>query len=256
MLLLASVSTVSAIGPLNPNMVGKFGMAIGGLQGVANVAIPEATLKSYGWDPSPENLAAVKATGTAALSSTATFLPLVLLKTSVTKALTYGILVRLIFVADYLAQGHDQLVGTKKEGTIVWFALNLAVVTGLWQNADWALGWGIKAVAAIAVLSGAQMAISPAFALTKYGSKSSVGTEFGLLAEALGGILAGSGLATYALATGKDAMAAIGYSFVPFSLALIKSVFVTKQYQKANMDIAPLIGWIVISTIMIATLAF
>mmetsp|Transcript_14532 Transcript_14532/g.35140 ORF Transcript_14532/g.35140 Transcript_14532/m.35140 type:complete len:278 (-) Transcript_14532:98-931(-) len=262
--LAASIPAAAAAGPslgLNPNVVAVVGMTLAGIQGFINVVIPEANLKAYGWVPSKENLAVVKTAGTAALSTTAMHYQLLINKSSeddgVNSALAVGILVRLVFVLDYLLRGHDKLIGTKKEGTMFWLALNTVVLVGLvfgWESSS--SGFGIQAVAAMIFFSGSQMALDPKHALQTYGTKTSISTEFGLLVEALGGILAGSGLSTYAIATGKDATTAVGYSFIPLTLTLIKSVFITRQYQKANMDTTPLIGWIVMSSILVATLSF
>jgi len=251
--------SVANFATLNPNTVAKFGVALGGVQGLANMVIPKTNLQQYGWEATPENLAAVKAAGTAALSTTAMHLQLLIDNSSVDKALAAGILVRLFFVAEYLLWGHDNLIGTKREGTLSWLVLNAVVFLGLVLSPEGSFLklFGVRFVAMIAVASGGLMAYDPASSLEKYGTKDSpIPLEFGLLVEALGGILAGSGLSTYAISSGKGVNTAVGYSFIPFTLTLIKSVFVTKNYQKANMNTAPLIAWIVMATIMIGILSF
>ncbi len=156
-----------------------------------------------------------------------------------------------------LINGESQKMKTKSDGVVAWLAVNSAVLYGLWKDAEWATT-AVKAIAALGLLSGGIMALDPLKGLQLYGREVTppLSTEFSLLIESYGSILAGGAVMMMAHASGTDVTKAIGYGFIPLVLVLAKSVFVTKKYQQANMDTAPLIGWIVIASTIIATLCF
>ena len=86
--------------------------------------------------------------------------------------------------------------------------------------------------------------------------KSPVPNELALLIESQGAILEGGAFVFWALASGAEVTKVIVYGCIPLVLVLVESVFSTKQYQQANMDAAPLVGWIFLVSVFVGTLSF
>ncbi|CAB9501307.1 expressed unknown protein [Seminavis robusta] len=249
-------------GPLDAhaNTVAKTALALGGIQGAFNLLCAEAVLEGYGWSTSnAQNVIAVKGAGFAALANTWMNYQYLVAGADSNTALCSGLAVHWIGGLAALINKDPAKTGTKASGVAAWLAIDSAVLYGLSKNADWATNYGIKAIAVLALLSGGLMAADPARGLQLYGRNAAappLSTETALMVEAHGAILSGGGAMMLAVASGIEATKVVGYAFIPFTLALIKSVFITKQYQKAGMDTAPFIGWIAMTAVFVGTLCF
>lgn len=244
-------------GPLDTAIVTKVAVGLGVGQGLLNLLCPEKTLEGYGWSTKKENLVAVQGAGFASLANVV--MNYQMLQTGdVSKALSSALMMYVLSALASLINEDFKALGAKTQGSYVWIALNGAAVYGLSTGADWAMNKTIPAIAAMAFLAGSISLWDPVKGLALYGrdSKAPLSTETGLLIDSLGAIHAGSAAMMYAYSTGVETTKVIGYGFIPFVISLVKNVFVTKNYQKLNMDTTPFKVWIAMALVIIGTLSF
>lgn len=249
------LSVRGGAGPLDPALVAKVATGVLLAQGTVATLAPEPSIVSYGYEPTPAGILAMRRVGVAILDVGIMAFGLLYKDWSVNTAAGVSAFIWAAEILGSTLNDEATTIGFSNINMMVWLAIHFATAYVYLTDGSSA-PTVMKAMSLFTIGTCLPLMFFPSVGFQSYGFDLAKIIDSDLAVfKSVGACLAAIGVFVGSVACGVSPSKALGYAFVPSTLLNIIMLFITKEGEKFGAPKGPSYFWLIFEAIVIGTLA-